>query len=102
MLEPQAISELADKKVVHIAAGSEHSAALTGIFYSSLLLYLTCYLEEGEIWVWGHGQRGQLSGLTDLKDSYTPFRLPGITFVNPKTRQPGAERTETEEPQRFC
>ena len=44
-LEPTCIPTLSGKKVVHIASGSMHSAAVT---------------DEGEVYTWGKGSYGRL------------------------------------------
>jgi hypothetical protein len=91
-----------DSKVKKVAAGAEHSAALTGTvslfplpsslfpLLSSLFplplpssLLLT-FPESGEIWMWGNGLRGQLTEITEGRDAWRPFKLPPINFRPPR------------------
>jgi alpha-tubulin suppressor-like RCC1 family protein len=62
-LEPIQVKALQGKIVIQIAAGWSHCIALT---------------EEGEAWVWGGNEYGQL-GLGDLKDRFAPVKIQDST-----------------------
>jgi alpha-tubulin suppressor-like RCC1 family protein len=59
-LEPVEISFFADKDIVHLSSGCDHSVAVS---------------RKGDIYTWGFGQHGAL-GLGDLEDSPTPKLVP--------------------------
>ena len=62
--EPIEMNFFADKNIVQLAGGCDHSAAIT---------------KAGDIYTWGFGQHGAL-GLGDLKDAPTPKKVsPFIT-----------------------
>jgi alpha-tubulin suppressor-like RCC1 family protein len=58
-LEPIEISFFADKNITHLAAGCDHSVAIS---------------RDGDIYTWGFGQHSAL-GLGDLEDSPTPKQI---------------------------
>ena len=64
---PTAVEALQGRAVAAVLAGGHHSAAVG---------------REGEVWVWGRGDSGQL-GTGDTRNRWTPERLPGVRAVHP-------------------
>lgn len=78
------VAGLDGKRIVQIAAGSEHSATVTGkislSFYPSIIELLHIQLkdnlfvsnsDDGQVCTWGWGEHGQL-GLGDTSDQSLP------------------------------
>jgi alpha-tubulin suppressor-like RCC1 family protein len=61
--EPQKITEmLGHQKIVKISAGSEHNAALNGLFaslFNKLLIFQFFISDNGKVFTWGNGNYGQ-------------------------------------------
>lgn len=67
VLAPEPIQALEGEGVVALSAGVDHSAALT---------------RDGRVFVWGFGQHGALSGLSELRNAWSPLLLPPAKFFS--------------------
>jgi len=85
-------------KVMQIAAGAEHSAAVTGKRGGAILLFLSslhsanikqttfeCLAENGEVKTWGWGEHGQL-GLGNTNDQTSP-ELVSLGSIDLRTKE---------------